>query len=84
MQRMSAGDPDRIIQPPETSSTSRVEKTDDIFDLHREVVCDYRAYIESFINIADDGIRAVVQQAFADGQLWPEPLLQSNPDMIAA
>lgn len=51
----------------------------DIFTLHRRVVGNYRAYIESFINIADDAIRGVVQQAFATGQLWPEPLLQMNP-----
>ena len=51
----------------------------DIFDLHREVVGDYRAYIESFVNIADERIRTVVQRAFANGQLWPEPLLQLNP-----
>lgn len=51
----------------------------DIFDLHRDIVGDYREYIESFINIADDRIHSVVRKAFANGQLWPEPLLQLNP-----
>jgi hypothetical protein len=51
----------------------------DVFDLHTEIVRDYRAYIESFVTIADEGIRNVVQTAFSRGDLWPEPLLQLNP-----
>lgn len=51
----------------------------DIFDLHREIVRDYQAYIESFVQIADSRILQVVKEAFAKGQLWPAPLLQLNP-----
>ena len=51
----------------------------DIFDLHAEIVRDYQAYIRSFVTIADDEIRGVVDRAFARGDLWPEPLLQLNP-----
>ena len=51
----------------------------DIFDLHGGIVRDYRAYIESFVTIADEAIRKVVQTSFERGDLWPEPLLQLNP-----
>ena len=51
----------------------------DIFDLHRSIVDDYRAYIRSFVTIADDQVRKVVEESFKRGDLWPEPLLQLNP-----
>src|SRR5689334_12330069 len=51
----------------------------DSFNIHGRVIADYRGYIESFINISDEDILAVVQKALADGRLWPEPLIQFNP-----
>ncbi|NQU25460.1 MAG: DEAD/DEAH box helicase [Candidatus Nealsonbacteria bacterium] len=51
----------------------------DIFQLHSEIVRDYRSYIESFINIRDDKIREVVERSLLGGRLWPEPMLQFNP-----
>ena len=50
-----------------------------IFSLHKNIVDDYRSYIESFINIQDDQIREEVERALTDGRLWPEPLIQFNP-----
>ena len=50
-----------------------------IFTLHEQIISDYRSYIESFVNIQDDEIRAEVTRALTDGRLWPEPLLQFNP-----
>lgn len=50
-----------------------------IFTLHEQIISDYRSYIESFVNIEDDEICAVVKNALSDGRLWPEPLLQFNP-----
>jgi len=61
-----------------TAPISQQFKPSDIFHLHREIVGDYREYIESFINIADPKVRSVVEEAFVKGQLWPEPLLQLN------
>ena len=60
------------------SASHRTGPTD-IFDLHREIVGDYQGYIESFVQIADPRILQVVKEAFAKGQLWPEPLIQLNP-----
>jgi superfamily II DNA/RNA helicase len=52
----------------------------EIFRLHEDVIRDYESYVSSFINIADDDIRGQVGGAMAGGSLWPEPLLQFNPD----
>lgn len=52
----------------------------EIFKLHEDVIRDYDSYVSSFINIADDDIRKQVGGAMAGGSLWPEPLLQFNPD----
>ena len=51
----------------------------DSFKIHSNVIADYRGYIESFINIRDQEILAVVQKALSEGRLWPEPLIQFNP-----
>jgi len=50
-----------------------------IFDLHQEILSDYKLYIDSFINIADNKILAVVKNDFDSGNLYPEPLVQFNP-----
>ena len=39
-----------------------------IFTLHEQIISDYRSYIESFVNIEDDEIRAVVKDALSDGR----------------
>ncbi len=51
----------------------------DSFKIHSRVIADYRGYIESFINIRDEAIRAEVEKALALGRMWPEPLIQFNP-----
>jgi superfamily II DNA/RNA helicase len=43
---------------------------------------DYKAYIESFVNIEDRGIHERVQSEISNGKLWPLPLLQFNPSFI--
>jgi ATP-dependent helicase YprA (DUF1998 family) len=50
-----------------------------IFDLHKDILNDYKLYIDSFINIADKKILATVQREFNSGNLYPEPLVQFNP-----
>ncbi|MBK7134647.1 MAG: hypothetical protein IPH69_18085 [Bacteroidales bacterium] len=50
-----------------------------IFDLHKDILADYKLYIDSFINIADPKIRETVRQEFDSGNLYPEPLVQFNP-----
>src|SRR3989339_1230788 len=51
----------------------------DVFDLRNRLVDDYANYTRSFINIVNERIHAMVDQALEAGALWPEPLLQLNP-----
>ena len=51
----------------------------DIFNLHSLIVDNFKAYIQSFININDPDIREVVENELKKGKLWPEPLIRFNP-----
>jgi superfamily II DNA/RNA helicase len=52
----------------------------DIFDLHQSVTQEYQDYVKSFVQIADDRIRQVVDsQSSAHGLLGPDALVQLNP-----
>lgn len=50
-----------------------------IFDLHKDILDDYKLYIDSFINISDPKIKATVELEFEKGEMYPEPLVQFNP-----
>lgn len=50
-----------------------------IFTLLNDIMTDYKLYIDSFINIADDKIRERVNEELLSGSLYPEPLIQFNP-----
>ena len=50
-----------------------------IFDLHNDILSDYKLYIDSFINIADNEILKKVNIEFNSGNLYPDPLVQFNP-----
>ena len=52
----------------------------DVFTLRDRVVGDYADYIGSFIKIADPRIDQCVADEMRRGLLWPEPLLQLNPN----
>ncbi|MBM4287361.1 MAG: DEAD/DEAH box helicase [Deltaproteobacteria bacterium] len=51
----------------------------DIFALRDRVVAEYRDYFESFINILDDRLLDFVKERLADGEMWPDAVLQLNP-----
>ena len=51
----------------------------DAFKLHHKVLTDYSDYVQSFLNIRDPEIRAVIDRELDQGRLWPKPLLQLNP-----
>ena len=53
--------------------------TKNIFQLHQEILDDYKLYINSFINISDERIFQTVKRDFDSGNLYPEPLIQFNP-----
>jgi len=50
-----------------------------MFDLRKQLVSDFREYIESFLNIRDQAIQDFVDSEIDRGALWPDPLLQLNP-----
>ncbi|MGQ9607567.1 MAG: DEAD/DEAH box helicase, partial [Thermogutta sp.] len=51
-----------------------------IFDLHQQVIADYRDFVRSFLLVADDRAREFVDRALVDeSRLWPDFLLQISP-----
>jgi superfamily II DNA/RNA helicase/very-short-patch-repair endonuclease len=51
----------------------------DVFDLRDRLISDYRDYTLSFVQLKDERIRQIVDEAIQAGVLWPEPLIQMNP-----
>src|SRR5258708_27092395 len=51
-----------------------------IFNLHSNVLADYRDFVRSFFSVADDRARDFIEQELvAEARLWPEALLQVSP-----
>jgi hypothetical protein len=50
-----------------------------VFDLRGRLIEDYRLYVESFIQIEDGRIRALVEEEIENGLLRPAPQVQLNP-----
>jgi superfamily II DNA helicase RecQ len=50
-----------------------------IFELHSSIIQDYKSYLDSFINIRDEKVRALVDQEIKEGRFIKEPLIQFNP-----
>ena len=51
----------------------------DAFGVLDEVLADYQSFVEGFLNIQDEQIRAKVDAEVEGGLLWPEPWLALNP-----
>jgi hypothetical protein len=51
----------------------------DAFGVLDGVLGDYQAFVEGFLNIQDEQVKAKVDAEIADGLLWPEPWLALNP-----
>jgi len=49
-----------------------------IFDLHQDILCDYKLYIDSFINIQDEKIRSTVIKDFDSGNLYNIDKMQND------
>lgn len=56
----------------------------DVFGLRDSVVDDYASFARSFIRIGDPRIREHVDESLGGGLLWPEPLIQLNPNFESA
>ena len=56
----------------------------DFFRLHNKIVRGgYANHTSSFIEIAEDRNHNGVNEKFASGLLWPDPLLQHNPSFAS-
>lgn len=52
----------------------------DVFDFRDRLIDDYSQYVRSFIKIRDKKVADFVDAELRDGKLWPQPLLQLNPN----
>jgi len=55
----------------------------DVFQLRESVVDEYQDYVESFVRIYDERVDEFVRTQLDTGELWPESMLQVNPDFVA-
>src|SRR5450631_1471108 len=51
-----------------------------VFELRDRLISDYSSYIRSFIKIRDERVDALVTSCLDQGLLWPDPLIQLNPN----
>ena len=58
--------------------------TFDVFKLRERVVEEYGDYVKSIVNILDPRIETFVEDRLAEGEQWPEAVLQLNPAYDAA
>ncbi|MCP4153534.1 MAG: hypothetical protein GY757_37750, partial [bacterium] len=50
-----------------------------VFDIHKNIIDNYKNFVGSFIHIKDKTINEKVEEAMESGKYWPEPLLAFNP-----
>ena len=51
-----------------------------IFNVHKNIIDQYKDYISSFVNIADERIKEKVTSSLDEDVLCPSPLIQFNPN----
>lgn len=51
----------------------------DAFEVHRQLIQDYKSFTEGFVDIRDQRIRERVERESAGGAQWPDPWLSLNP-----
>lgn len=51
----------------------------DVFEVHRQLIDDYRRFTESFVGIRDPHIQRAVAEDLASGGQWPDAWLSVNP-----
>ncbi|MDQ1307649.1 MAG: hypothetical protein QG671_3482 [Actinomycetota bacterium] len=51
----------------------------DIFNVHQELIDDYKSFTTSAVTPQDPRIKQYVADELAEGKQWPEPWLSLNP-----
>ena len=54
-----------------------------ILDIYKEIKRSYKDYIGSFVSIKDERIRKEVSEAIKSEKLWPDALIQFNPNFAS-
>ncbi len=53
-----------------------------IFDLRQSVIDEDSKYVQSFLSIADERVRAFIEESLLKNHvLWPDALLELNPSI---
>ena len=55
----------------------------DAFKVHRDLIGDYQAFTEGFVNARDERVAEVIEALSADGAQWPDPWLSLNPSFAS-
>ncbi len=55
----------------------------DVFQVHEQVIADYRAFTSGFVQVRDRRIAKFVDRQFAEGAQWPKPWLSLNPSFAS-
>jgi ATP-dependent helicase YprA (DUF1998 family) len=56
----------------------------DVFNIHQDIIKDYKNFVESFIFIRDPSLKEKVDQSLQQGKYWPEPLMVFNPSFAGS
>ena len=51
----------------------------DVFQIHKQLIDDYRGFTTAGVDIRDDRIRAEIEKSLDEGRQWPEPWVSLNP-----
>jgi len=51
----------------------------DVFEVQRQLVDEYKSYVESFVSIRDPVLKGFVAEEYRKDRYWPEALVQLNP-----
>jgi ATP-dependent helicase YprA (DUF1998 family) len=55
----------------------------DVFEVHRNLVADYRSFTSGFVDVRDPRIAQHVQTQLDSGVQWPDPWLSLNPSFAS-
>jgi hypothetical protein len=53
---------------------------DDVFTFRNRLIGEYSSFSRSFSKVASPDILVKVEEEYARGRYWPEPLIQINPN----
>jgi ATP-dependent helicase YprA (DUF1998 family) len=55
----------------------------DVFEVHEQLIGDYRTFTSGAVNVLDERIAAEVQRGLDVGEQWPDPWLSLNPSFAS-